>query len=170
MANFYVAVGIVLKHEGGFVDNKLDKGGATNLGITFDLFKYYADTLGLFKNVESLKQMTVDQAELIYREEFWNNMRGDEFKDQQLANIVFDGFVNMGRRAIKMLQIEAGVVADGFIGTNSLQVINNANAKLLFQGYKDARIVFYKDLVERKPNQKIFLKGWLNRINSFTYQ
>lgn len=170
MANFDLSIGIVLKHEGSFVNHPSDPGGATNKGITFNLFRNYADTLGMVKSIESLKTLTEDQAKVIYREEFWNAMRGDDWKDQQLANIVFDGFVNIGRRSIRMIQIEAGVPVDGFIGINSLQVINNANAKLLFQGYKDARIVFYKDLVERKPNQKVFLKGWLNRINSFTYQ
>lgn len=170
MANFDIAIGIVLKHEGGFVNNPSDPGGTTNKGITFNLFRNYADTLGMIKSVESLKTLTEEQAKLIYREEFWKAMRGDEWRDQQLANIVFDGFVNMGRRSIRMIQIEAGVQADGFIGANSLQVINNANAKTLFQGYKDARIKFYNDLVEKKPTQKVFLKGWLARISSFEYK
>ncbi|MES1221182.1 MAG: glycosyl hydrolase 108 family protein [Bacteroidota bacterium] len=169
MANFDKAITIILAHEGGFVDNKFDQGGATNKGITFKLFKEYAVSLGLPKTVEALKTLTSDQAKFIYREQFWNKMRGDEIKDQQLANIVFDGFVNMGNRAIKMLQIEMGNPADGIIGDRSLMVINQANPKILFEDYKDARIKFYNDLVARKPDQKIFLKGWLNRINSFVY-
>lgn len=170
MANFDISIGIVLRHEGLFSNNPHDAGSATMRGITFNLFRNYADTLGMVKSVESLKTLTEDQAKVIYREEFWNAMQGDLWKDQQLANIVFDGFINMGRRSIRMIQIEAGVPADGFIGINSLQVINNANAKTLFQGYKDARIKFYNDLVEKKPTQKVFLKGWLARINSFEYK
>lgn len=169
MADFEKAISIILEHEGGFSNHKNDSGGATQYGITIGLFKQYAQALGLEKTIEALKAITIDQSKFIYRENFWNAMKGDLWKDQQLANIVFDGFVNMGNKAIKLIQKEAGTEADGSIGSNSLQAINGANARILFEGYKDARIKFYNDLVARKPDQKVFLKGWLARINSFTY-
>lgn len=170
MADFNKAIPIILKHEGVFVDHPSDPGGATNRGITFKLFKQYAKVLGLLPNIDALKSLTEDQAKFIYREQFWDPMKGDQFKDQQLATIVFDGFVNMGSRAIKLLQKQAGVEADGVIGPKSLEVINYASGHVLFEGYKDARIEYYKNLAESKPQLKVFLKGWLNRINSFNYE
>ena len=170
MANFDKAITIILGHEGGLSDNKADHGGLTNYGLTFDLFKIWAESIGLPKTKEALKSISIQDAKEIYFQAFWMKMKGNDWKDQQLANIVFDGFVNMGNRSIKMIQKEAGIEADGIIGDRSLMVINRANAKLLFDGYKDARIKFYNDLVARKPDQKVFLKGWLNRINSFVYK
>jgi|SRR6187549_3984628 len=169
MANFFTSLALVLKHEGGYVNHPSDPGGATNKGITYGLFKNYAGLLGVPKNVDSLKALTDDQVRYIYQHEFWDKMKGSFFTDQQVANIVFDGFVNMGVRAIKLLQKEAGAWADGIIGNESMQAINSANPRVLFNGYKDARIKFYLDLIERKPELAVFKKGWLNRINSFVY-
>lgn len=169
MADFESAIKIILKHEGGYVNHPSDPGGATNRGITYGLFKQYAGILGSSKNLDSLKNLTEHQAKVIYRMEFWNKMKGDQFGDQQLANIVFDGYVNMGVKALKLIQKEAGAWADGIIGSESLQAINRANPKLLFEGYKDARIKFYENLVAKKPELRVFRNGWLNRINSFVY-
>jgi len=169
MANFYTAVELVLKHEGGFVNHPSDPGGATNRGITYNLFKRYAGLLLVPKTVDSLKNLTEEQAKYIYQREFWDRMKGSFFKDQQVANIAFDGFVNMGIKAIKLLQKEVGAWADGVIGNESIQAINSANPTILFNGYKDARIKFYIDLIARKPELAVFKKGWLNRINSFNY-
>lgn len=169
MADFETAVKIIVKHEGGFVDHPSDPGGATNIGITFNLFKRYAIALGLPKTLQALEMLTIDQAKFIYREEFWDKMKGDQFKNQQVANIVFDGYVNMGGKALKLLQKEVGAWVDGQIGNESLQAINGADPRALFNGYKDARIKFYENLVIQKPKLAVFKKGWLNRINSFVY-
>ena len=167
MAKFEDAIGIILKHEGGFADHPADPGGATNRGITFRLFKKYAVSLGLNPTLEDLKNLTEPQAKEIYFQEFWQRMRGSDFESQQLANIAFDGFVNMGSRALKLLQKEIGVKADGMIGPISLSILNNSNETIVFEGFKDARIDFYKRLVVRKPPLEVFLNGWMNRINSF---
>lgn len=171
MADFEQSIGIILKHEGGFVNHPSDPGGATNRGITFNLFKQYADALEVSKDLYSLKALSEDQAKFIYQEHFWNPMRGDEIINQNIADILFDGFVNMGNKAIKLMQKEAGTtLVDGVIGADSIRAINLANARVLFEGYKDARIKFYNDLATRKPKLEVFRKGWLNRINSFEYK
>lgn len=170
MANFPIAVSLVLKHEGGFVNHTSDPGGATNRGITYGLFKKYAGLLQLPKTVDALSSLTEEQAKYIYQHEFWDKMKGSFFKDQQVANIVFDGYVNMGIKAVKLLQKEVGAWVDGVMGNESLQAVNGANPRVLFNGYKDARIKFYLDLIARKPELAVFKKGWLNRINSFVYE
>ncbi len=170
MADFEQSIPIILKHEGLFVNHPSDPGGATNRGITFSLFKAYAKALGLLPTIDALKSLTEDQAKFIYREHFWQVMRGDEIINQNIADIMFDGFVNMGGKAVKLMQKDAGTEADGTIGPATLQAINNANARILFHGYKDARIKFYKDLAQKKPKLQVFLNGWLNRINSFEYK
>ena len=171
MADFNQSISIILKHEGGFVNHPSDPGGATNRGIIFTLFKQYCKALGLLPTIDALKSLTEDQAKFIYREHFWDVMRGDEINNQNIADILFDGFVNMGSKAIKLMQKEAGTTdVDGLIGADSIRAINLANARILFEGYKDARIKFYNDLAQKKPKLQVFLKGWLNRINSFEYK
>src|SRR6478609_3873494 len=115
MADFNEAIDIVLEHEGGYVDHPSDPGGATNRGITFNLFKQYAAELGVPATKDSLKALTEIQAQSIYKKEFWDKMSGDKIKDQQLATQVFDFYVNAGKRAIEILQREAGVDIDGAV-------------------------------------------------------
>lgn len=170
MADFEKAIGIVLKHEGGYVNHPNDPGGATNRGIIFKLFKRYALQLNLLPTLDALKNLSEADAKEIYFQEFWQKMHGASFKSQDVANIVFDGFVNMGPRALKLLQKELGVEADGVIGEKTLSVLNKANDTLVFMGYKDARINYYQELAARKPKLKVFLLGWINRINSFKLQ
>lgn len=169
MADFEKSIHIILKHEGLFADHPKDPGGATMRGITFTLFKRYADWLGVAPTVEVLKTLTEGQAKVIYKAEFWDKMQGDKFKSQRVADIVFDAYVNMGPRALKIFQTEIGVEADGVIGPVTLSILNNANPLLVFEGFKDARIYFYNNLAKQNPNMKVFLNGWLNRINSFNY-
>lgn len=170
MANFNELIDRILEHEGKYVDHPADPGGATNMGITFAVFKKYAEALGLPKTKDGLKRLTVDNTKNIYYDEFWRPMRGDEFKDQQLAEQVYDFYVNAGKPALKMLQAELGVEADGEIGPVTISILNHANAEVVFNGYRDARIMYYKNLAAKKPKLQVFLKGWLNRANKFVYK
>lgn len=170
MADFNEAIDTILEHEGGYVDHPADPGGATNRGITFKLFKQYAAELGVPGTKDSLKSLTEQQARHIYKKEFWDKFHGDKINDQQVATQVFDFYVNAGAPALKRLQEEIGVTADGVIGPVTLSILNMANPEIVFDGYRDARIQFYKDLAEKKPTMKVFLKGWLNRANKFVYK
>lgn len=170
MADFNEAIDIILEHEGGYVDHPADPGGATNLGITLKLFKQYAPELGVPATKDSLKALTEQQARHIYKKEFWDKMYGDKIRDQQLATQVFDFYVNAGANAIKVLQSEAGVQGDGAFGPATLAAVNWANPEILFEQFRDGRVEYYKNLVERKPALKVFLKGWLNRAQKFVYK
>jgi len=172
MADFEKAIPLILKHEGGYVNHPNDPGGETNYGITDRLdgkIDGMIDLDGDRIGDVTVKGLTIDQAKQVYRDKFWNKMRGDDFMNQQIANLVFDSFVNMGINGIKILQRELGVTADGNIGDVTIGVVNKAAGKLLFDSIKDARIQFYENLVLRKPELKIFLNGWKNRVNQFKY-
>ena len=80
MADFEKAIPLILKHEGGWVDDKDDLGGATNRGIIFKVFKLYAEQLGLLPTKEALKTLTEAQAKQIYKLQFWDKMRQNPIK------------------------------------------------------------------------------------------
>jgi len=58
-------------------------------------------------------------------------------------------------------------VGHAAVGRETLAAINGADELLLYNRYKIERIKYYQDLAERKPALRVFLKGWMNRIQSF---
>lgn len=164
---------MLLGFEGGFVDDPADPGGATNKGITLTTFGLCAQSLlGVEPSLDNLKALTDAQAGIIYKARYWDPIRAGQYPSQNLANIVFDFYVNAGTNATKTLQsvlngLGAALTVDGSIGPASLQALANADADEVYRQYKTARIDYYQNLVARQPSLSRFLKGWLNRVNSF---
>jgi lysozyme family protein len=162
-----------LDHEGGFVNDPDDPGGATNKGITFSTFEKHAKgVLGLEPTLTNLKELTNSQAKVIYKSRYWNKMRGDDFTHQDLANIVFDFFVNAGYNGTKVLQevlnsMGEKLAVDGIVGPNTIKVLNSKKQVEVYRKFKQARIDYYEKLAAKNSKMKKFLKGWLNRVNSF---
>lgn len=167
MADAKKLIPFILKWEGGFANHPNDKGGATNKGITIATFRHF---FGSGATVEQLKAMTDEQWETVFRKGFWNPFKGDEIKNQSIANICVDWAWGSGATtAIKQVQRLLGVAADGVIGNITLGAINNAEPEKLFEKIKSARLAFVEAIVKRDASQQVFLKGWRNRINSIQY-
>lgn len=170
MASFDLFLPIVLRFEGGFVDDPTDPGGETNKGITMATFQHSAhELLGIDPTSENLKALTDAQAGIVYKALYWDKMNGDDFHLQDLANIVCDFYVNAGTNATVLLQrilngMGAHVAADGAIGPASIQALNALPQADVYRKYKQARINYYQSLGNRFPQ---FLQGWLNRVNAF---
>ncbi len=173
MADFAVFLPMVLKCEGGFVEHPADPGGATNKGITLQTFSGCArKLLDLEPTLENLRNLTDGQAGVIYRELYWNAVHGAEIALQDLANIVCDFYVNAGSNATKLLQrimneLGAGIEVDGFIGPASTRALAALDQTEVYRRYKTGRVAYYRDLAREHPDLSQFLKGWLNRVNSF---
>ncbi|MCC8039029.1 MAG: peptidoglycan domain protein [Bacteroidales bacterium] len=167
MADAKKLIPFILKWEGGFANHPNDKGGATNKGITIATFRHF---FGSGATVEQLKAMTDEQWETVFRKGFWNPFKGDEIKNQSIANICVDWAWGSGTTtAIKQVQRLLGVVADGVVGNITLGAINNADPEKLFEKIRSARLAFVEAIVKRDASQQVFLKGWCNRINSIQY-
>jgi lysozyme family protein len=170
MASFDIVLPIILKFEGGYVDDPTDPGGETNKGITMSTFQQCSHTLlGLEPTSENLKALTDAQAGIIYRSRYWNAIQGDSFECQNLANIVCDFYVNAGTHATcllqQVIQDEGGaVVCDGVIGPGTLHALQGMPQDRVYNAYKAGRIAYYQKLGQRYPQ---FLKGWLARVESF---
>ena len=175
MANFNAFFPTLLRFEGGFVDDPADPGGATNKGITLHTFEGCARRLlGIAPTLEALQDLTDAQAGTIYKALYWDKVRGDNIELQELANIVFDFYVNAGANASKLLQrvlnamgANPSLEVDGSIGSATLLALQGMDQKAVYQHYKEGRIEYYQELVANRPSLNKFLKGWLNRVNAF---
>ncbi len=164
----------ILKWEGKFVNDPVDGGGATNMGVTLATWRavgYDKDGDGDI-DVDDLKLITEDDAvNRVLKPHFWDKWQGDNIKNQSIANICVDWAWGSGTRtSIKAVQRILGVTVDGVCGKQTLTTLNNANQRILFNRILSARIAFFDSIVRRKPSQKKFIKGWKNRVNSITFK
>lgn len=157
----------ILCWEGGFVDDPLDRGGATNKGITIGTFRNF---YGKDATVEQLKNITDEQWLHIFKSGYWDKWKADDIENQSIANIVVDWAWGSGAAtSIKQVQKILGVAVDGIAGNDTLTAINTADQRSLFVKIHSRRIEFVENIVKRDPSQARFLKGWKNRINSLTF-
>lgn len=151
----------ILKHEGGYVNDPLDSGGRTNLGVTQRVWEEF---VGHPVTEADMKALTPEKIAPMYKLKYWNPSYC-EVLPKGLDYVVFDFAVNAGTgRSVKTLQQAIGCVADGVIGPKTMAAINDANPKDLITKFSDARADFYQGIVARKPDQARFIKGWLNRV------
>ena len=157
----------ILKWEGGFVNDPLDRGGATNKGITIGTFRQF---YGKDASVEQLKAITDEQWLTIFEAGYWNPWRADEIANQSIANIVVDwAWASGTKTSIKQVQRILNTTVDGVVGPKTLTAINSANPRELFDRIHAARLAFVDDIVRRNPSQSRFIRGWKNRINDIKF-
>ena len=144
----------VLDHEGGFVDDPTDRGGQTKYGISK---RAYPD--------EDIKALTVERAKELYKRDYWDRFKVANLPDR-IRHIYFDMCVNMGGgRATKILQEACNsknsykIDVDGGIGKNTIK----ASANLEDFRLRAYRVMFYAELVMKKPEQERFWVGWFRR-------
>ena len=151
---FNKCIRVILKNEGGYVNHPSDPGGETNFGIAK---RFFPD--------EDIKNLTVERAKELYYLRYWKPMNLEGIISEEIVLHIFDFGINAGRgRAIKKAQKLCGIAADGICGPITIKSINNYPYSFL-EAYKEARREYYIRLAEMKPQLKVFLKGWLNRVN-----
>ena len=157
-ANFDDCLAFVLEQEGGYVDDPLDPGGATNLGITLHVLSEWRHTAVTKTDVQNLRN---EEAGAIYRARYWNVVRGDDLP-AGVDLMVFDAAVNLGTgRSARILQAAVGASQDGAIGPKTLEAVETCASTELISKLADARVVFYQSL----PTFSHFGKGWAARVN-----
>lgn len=160
MATLEKALPFVLEHEGGFVNDPDDPGGATNFGITMRVARLHG-----INTVEDLKAMSRETAGEILGADYWRF----DLLDQRVATKLFDMAVNFGRgAAIRLAQnamnrMGGNLVADGFWGPKTEASIAAVDPDIMVQALCDAAAQRYRDIVSARPSSAKFLKGWLAR-------
>ena len=156
-ANFFKSLEMVLEHEGGFVDHPKDPGGATNRGITY---KTYEKFLGRpLKDINELKLIPHSHVEKIYKNSFWDKVKGDELPSG-VDFSAFDWAVNSGpSRSARYLQKIVGAEQDGAIGPMTLSKVNDYDSIHLIDELHKERQAYY----EKLKTFEYFGKGWTKR-------
>lgn len=160
--SFERALPIVLATEGGYVNDPDDAGGATNQGVTQAVYDAFRRTMG--QPVRSVRHITVDEVERIYRLRYWMAGRCDRLP-WPLSLAHFDACVNHGvGQAIRFIQRAAGTAPDGLWGPMTESAIRLATPAVLFGAMLLERLRFYDRLVDMKPTQVKFFRGWVKRV------
>jgi lysozyme family protein len=163
MGKFSDALPIVQKSEGGYSNHKSDRGGKTNYGVTNVTFHEAQRQRIISKNIVSVKNITKKDAEKIFKQMYWDKIHGDDLP-RDLSIAMFDMAINSGpKTAVTTLQKILKVTPDGVVGSETLLAIDNYKGNLL-DDYIKAREAKYGRIVANDPSQKVFIKGWLNRL------
>jgi lysozyme family protein len=171
MFGFEIAVAIILHHEGGYVDNPADPGGATRYGISLRFLRdEHIDVDGDGDvDADDVKGLTLTKAIALYREKFWDRYGYAAIRNPVVAVKLFDMCVNMGpRQAHKILQtslVALGfpVAIDGVLGPKTLFALNACAGWELVLELTEQHAEFYDFLVAQRPTFSQFHEGWLRR-------
>ena len=114
--NFKACLDLVLKSEGGWVNNSQDPGGETNFGVTKRVWEEYVG-----HPLENLKKLTKEEVAPLYELKYWRPCYG-EILPRGLDYLCFSFVINSGCvRSIKVLQKSIGVISDGIIVPRVMQ-------------------------------------------------
>lgn len=157
IANYAASLAAVLAHEGGFVNDPRDNGGATNKGVTQAVYDAWRRSHGAGE--QSVRMISDQEVGGIYRMLYWARVRGDDLP-AGVDYAVFDFAVNSGvNRASRYLQMVVGAKADGVIGPATIAAIHNPTATI--GALCDKRLAFLRGLDDFDH----FGKGWTARVN-----
>ena len=164
MADFGPAFEKMIHDEGGYqlTDIPGDRGGMTYAGIARNP---NPDWPGwpLVDRKEFGGSLTSMVREF-YRQRFWNVIRGDEIRDQQIAETIFNFGVNTGiGTAIKLAQIIVGATPDGGVGPKTVELLNQCTPEKFVPTYALAKIQRYVNICLKDRSQSKFLLGWTRR-------
>lgn len=166
--------------EGGYVNDKADRGGATRYGITEAVARangYQGD----------MKTLPLEWAQRIYKSQYWDSLRLDTIAllSYSISDELFDTGVNMGIGvAARFLQTAlnafnrdgqdyADVVVDGALGPVTLHVLRQFlgtrgvdGEKVLLRALNAQQGARYLEIIRNNPEQERFAFGWfLQRVS-----
>lgn len=181
MGNFKISFDITNKTEGGYADNPDDSGGETYAGISrnnwpnwggwkyVDLAKEGQTAPGLISRILNNNTTVQQSVQFFYKQNFWEVLKLDQINDQQICNTVYDFGVNSGTgKSAKYLQVSlnqsgSDLDIDGKIGQRTIDAINSAHFKTVYNDFNSLRKSFYTSLADN-PSQVQFLHSWLSRL------
>lgn len=166
-SDFDKAFNTIIGHEGGYVDNPIDRGGPTKYGISQRAFPHL--------DIESI---TLQEAKSIYKRNYWDICGAKFMPTRDLKILLFDIAVNHGAgRARIMLQEALNLLnnngklyddleIDGIIGRKTKAAIKANEPHYILMALITKRLALM-DRIADGTSQEAFAKGWMNRYFSF---
>lgn len=163
MSAFEQAFRVVVGEEGGFTANPADPGNWTGGGYGKGQCRgtKFGVSAASYPELDIAK-LDLDAARTIYRRDYWDKVCGDALPPA-LALLVFDAAVNNGvGRALRWLQLAAGVAADGIVGDVTLAAVRAraGQGAALLSEFQALRLTFMAGL----PTWRTFGLGWARRL------
>ena len=159
MSNFDTCLAETLKWEGGWSNHKDDPGGPTMRGVIQRVYDAWRKRNGLPKR--TVRQIEEHELQAIYRENYWQLVRGDELP-AGVDLCVFDYGVNSGpSRSISHLQEVLGVKVDGNMGPVTIDAVNAADPVEIVNKLCARRRKFLRQI----KTYYVFGKGWERRVD-----
>lgn len=141
-----------------YANDPHDPGGPTMVGVIQRVYDGWRNTMGLARR--PVRQIEDHEVRAIYRQNYWNLVRGDELPPG-LDLAVFDFGVNSGcSRSVKYLQRLVGVTADGAIGARTLAAVANHDPEALVRRLMAERRTFVRQI----KTYWRFGRGWETRL------
>lgn len=143
-----------------YVSDLDDPGGETNWGISKRAHPN-----------EDIKNMDWKRASEIYKKEYWDKMKLNEIKSQEIADEMMDIGVNMGIEvAVRLAQWAYNLISqndihiDGIIGPKTIESLNTANSRAIAKTLNILQGARYIELIMSSPKKEKFWKAWMRRI------
>ena len=161
--NYEHCLGMILHHEGGYVNHPKDPGGETNMGVTRRVYENWCLEQDLFR--KDMKDLEFSDVAPIYKQNYWDRCKCDSLPNG-VDLCVFDMGVNAGTgRGARFLQKCVGAVSDGAVGPNTLRQVDEWIAMRgeedLITDYSERRRDYYK----RLKTFSTFGRGWIRRVD-----
>ena len=172
MASYELFKPTLERAEGGYQNLTKDKGNynskrelvGTKYGISA---KFYEKVIGRPPSVEDMKGITRFEAHVLFKNEFWDNIKADQIDSQGVAEMIADHAINANPRvATKIVQTTLNrhfgkqLVVDGVVGVKTIEAINSVHWGQLFTKVGQERLEYYENL----EDYKYFAKSWDSRV------
>lgn len=141
---------------GAFASKVMDIGG-----FSFGLSSYRA-ALGNSKTAEDLANISKSETRYMLRKTVWEVCRGDEIRNQSIADLVLDWYLADGRIAIRRIQRMFGIKVSGDVKRQLLSYLNGDDGEWVFRKIMTARINY----VRKTDGEGL----WIKRLSHFSYQ
>jgi lysozyme family protein len=176
--------------EGGWVNDPVDRGGATKYGISLrflvtagevdrdrDGFADFDLDFDGDIDAHDVRKLTLEHAAALYHKHFWQALDCDSFPEP-IGEMLFDQGVNGGNQAARKLLQRAlnrhlapahQLIVDGRIGPQTRAALSGVLERYrmasVVESFRDVVKDRYRAIVAADPRQRRFLNGWLNRAD-----
>lgn len=170
MADFNKHIEKLISKEGGYVltDDPDDRGGRTFAGISERANPDWPGWELIDDGCALDDPGLIRLAHNLYRDDYWQPIRGDGISSDVIVEILFSSAVLEGARAASMMAQRAlgfsGRALDGIIGRDTLKALEGVDPDSFTARFALARIHLFCAIVKRNRSQLKYLRGWTLRV------